>query len=128
MLQINFLLFVKINFRTLSLADEKNHILSERLKKMENEIANNEDYKSKYYMTKKEMENLINDNRELKIKMDVKNRQLEELDYKQNFYEDDLNQKDKEGYKLNMQAKSLEKELEENKQLIKRYENKIDEV
>jgi uncharacterized protein YoxC len=79
-------------------------------------------------MIKKELDEFIQENREFKIKIDVKNRQLEELDHKQNFYEDDLNQKDKEKYKLHLQVKSLEKELEENKQLFKKYENKIDEV
>ena len=77
---------------------------------------------------KKELDEISQENRELRIKLDVKNRQLEELDQKQNFYEDDLNQKDKERYKLHLHAKGLEKELEENQQLVKRYEKKIDEV
>lgn len=84
--------------------------------------------KKRIDLLNRQFENVTQENRDLKNMIDKKNKQLDELVDKKIYYEEDLNIKDQEKYRLQLEIDSLEKELQENKNLIHQYEIKIEEV
>jgi len=104
------------------------HNLNETVKRLEIQIKKLKEESAKVDSLQKNLDCVLHDNHELKLKLDVKIQQQKETDQKQIFYEEDLKLIEKENYRIQFQSKSLEKELDENRDIVKQYENRINEV